>query len=71
MSTVDARAGALGERAAGALTQPAAVDAPRRAGTQSSDDAGFPWLTLTLAAGLAGLGTLAFAIGRRRRALAG
>jgi hypothetical protein len=71
VSTVDARTGALSERGTATVTHLAALDTPRRAVAQSSDDAGFPWLPLTLVAGLAGLGTLAVAIARRRRALAG
>lgn len=71
VSTVNARTGALSERGAATAAQQAALDTPRRPVAQSSDDAGFPWLPLTLVAGLAGLGTLAVAIARRRRALAG
>jgi hypothetical protein len=55
VSTVGARTGALGERAA-------ALGAPRRAAAQSPNEAGFPWLPLVLAAGL---GALAVAIARR------
>jgi hypothetical protein len=66
VSTVDARTGALSERGVAAAAQPAALDVSRRAVAQSSDEAGLPWLLLIPAAGLAGLGTLAVAIVRRR-----
>lgn len=71
VSTVDARSGALGERGAAPTTQPEALEAPRPAAAHSADEAGFPWLLLALVAGPAGLVTLAVAIARRRRALAG
>lgn len=54
VSTVDARAGALAERAAAPRT-PARPHTP----TPPSDEAGFPWLPLVLGAGLVGLGLLA------------
>ena len=54
VSTVDARTGALGERAA---SRAAVAPAP--------DEARFPWLPLIL---VAGIGTLALAVARRRAA---
>jgi hypothetical protein len=58
VSTVDARAGALGERAAVSISQPEAPDAAPTA-AQSADAGGFPWLLLALGAGLGGLALLA------------
>jgi hypothetical protein len=58
VSTVDARAGALGERAAVSISQPAAPDAAAPAAAESADAGGFPWLPLVLGAGLVGLGLL-------------
>jgi hypothetical protein len=58
VSTVDARAGALGERAAASISQPEAPDAAPAA-AQSSDAGGFPWLLLAVGAGLGGLALLA------------
>jgi hypothetical protein len=60
VSTVDARAGALGERAAAPISQPAAADAAAPAAAQSADAGGFPWLLLlAVGAGLGGLALLA------------
>ena len=59
VSTVDARAGALGERAAVANSQPEAPDAAAPAAAQSADAGGFPWLLLAVGAGLGGLALLA------------
>jgi hypothetical protein len=61
VSSVDARTGALGERAAASASA-----APRRAAAQKPDEAGFPWLPPMLVTGLAGLGALGVAIFRRR-----
>jgi hypothetical protein len=58
VSTVDARAGALGERAAVSISQPAAPDAAHAA-AQSAGARGFPWLLLAVGAGLGGLALLA------------
>ena len=58
VSTVDARAGALGERAAVANSQPEAPDAAVPAAAQSADAGGFPWLLLAVGAGLSGLALL-------------
>jgi hypothetical protein len=65
VSSVDARTGALSERVEAAATQPEAPDAASHAATQPDDEAGFPWLPVVLAAGLAGL-VLAAAFARRR-----
>ena len=54
VSTVDARTGALSERAAS-----------REAEAPAPDEAGLPWLPLSL---VAGLGTLTVAVARRRHA---
>jgi hypothetical protein len=59
VSTVDARAGALGERAAVPISQPAAPDAAAPAASESADAGGFPWPLLALGAGLGGLALLA------------
>jgi hypothetical protein len=59
VSTVDARAGALGGRAAVPISQPEAPDATAPAAAQSADAGGFPWLLLAVGAGLGGLALLA------------
>jgi hypothetical protein len=59
VSTVDARAGALGERAAAASSQPAALDTAAPTAAHRADAGGFPWLLLVVGAGLAGLLLLA------------
>jgi hypothetical protein len=59
VSTVDARAGALGERAAVPISKPAASDTAAPAAAQSADAGGFPWWLLAVGGGLGGLALLA------------
>jgi hypothetical protein len=59
VSTVDARTGALGERATAPVSEPAERGAPAPTAAHSADAGGFPWLLLVVGAGLAGLVVLA------------